>query len=288
MAGSEAHDDPMTKNPTPSTNPSGPSSTDTMVDPRPFLSPALDIAGNAPMLTQVRAWAAVNSGTRNRGGLAKMAALLTDAFSVLPGDVRLTDAAASDEIDRDGKAMPLWLGQNLHVRVRPQAPVQILLTGHMDTVYGVDHPFQSLTDRDGGAILNGPGVADMKGGIALMLAALAAIERSPLASRIGYEVVINSDVEIGSPGSSTLIARAAAGKLAALTYEPSALPDGTLAGARPGSGNFSITITGRSAHAGRNPQDGRNAIVAAGDLALRLARAAGAVSSSALNVQAID
>jgi glutamate carboxypeptidase len=47
-----------------------------------------------------------------------------------------------------------------------------------------------------------------------------------------------------------------------------------LAGARPGSGNFSIIITGRAAHAGRNPQDGRNAIVAAGDLALRLARAA--------------
>jgi len=51
------------------------------------------------------------------------------------------------------------------------------------------------------------------------------------------------------------------------------LPDGTLAGARPGSGNFSILIEGRSAHAGRNPEDGRNAIVAAADLTLRLVRA---------------
>jgi glutamate carboxypeptidase len=63
----------------------------------------------------------------------------------------------------------------------------------------------------------------------------------------------------------------APGKTAARTYEPSALPDGTLAGARPGSGNFSFLIRGRSAHAGRNPEDGRNAIVAAGELALRLA-----------------
>ena len=86
-------------------------------------------------------------------------------------------------------------------------------------------------------------------------------------------MVVNSDEEIGSPGSAALIAAAAKGKLAAFTYEPSALPDGTLAGARPGSGNFSIIVIGRSAHAGRNPEDGRNAIVAAGDLALRIARA---------------
>ena len=51
------------------------------------------------------------------------------------------------------------------------------------------------------------------------------------------------------------------------------MPDGTLAGARPGSGNFSIRIEGRSAHAGRNPEDGRNALLAAADLALRLAAA---------------
>jgi glutamate carboxypeptidase len=57
--------------------------------------------------------------------------------------------------------------------------------------------------------------------------------------------------------------------LAALTYEP-ALPDGTLAGARPGSGNFSITLHGKAAHAGRNPEDGRNALIAAADLAMRL------------------
>jgi glutamate carboxypeptidase len=105
-----------------------------------------------------------------------------------------------------------------------------------------------------------------------MLAALKAIEASEVAGSVGYDVIINSDEEVGSLGSAALIAEAARGKRAALTYEPSALPDGTLAGARPGSGNFAITIHGRSAHAGRNPDDGQNALLAAADLALRFER----------------
>ncbi|HEU5482255.1 MAG TPA: hydrolase, partial [Sphingomicrobium sp.] len=135
----------------------------------------------------------------------------------------------------------------------------------------LDHAFQQTGWLEDG-VLNGPGVADMKGGIAVMLAALKAVEASEAAERIGYEVVINSDEEVGSLGSRSLIERAAANKVAALTYEPSALPDGTLAGARPGSGNYSLVVRGRSAHAGRNPDDGRNAVLAAADLALRLDR----------------
>ena len=111
----------------------------------------------------------------------------------------------------------------------------------------------------------------MKGGIAVMLAALKAVERSPLGDRLGYEVVINSDEEVGSLASAALLEQSAKGKRAGLTYEPAALPDGTLAGARPGSGNFGMVVHGRSAHAGRNPEDGRNALLAAADLALRLA-----------------
>jgi glutamate carboxypeptidase len=110
----------------------------------------------------------------------------------------------------------------------------------------------------------------MKGGLAVMIAALRAFERHSAAAHIGYAVVINSDEEVGSLSSAALLTEAARGKHAALTYEPSALPDGTLAGARPGSGNFSFRISGRAAHAGRNPEDGRNAITAAAELALAL------------------
>ena len=225
-------------------------------------------AAAEPMLDQVLGWSAVNSGSRNLDGLRAMAGLLGDAFSALPGSAVLVDAAPVDAIDSSGKRIDLPHGRNLHLKVRPDAPVQLLFTGHMDTVFAADHPFQETRWLDD-EVLNGPGVADMKGGIAVMLASLKAVETSEVASGFGYEVVINSDEEVGSLGSAALIAEAARGKRAALTYEPSALPDGTLAGARPGSGNFAITIRGRSAHAGRNPEDGRNAVLAASVLALR-------------------
>jgi glutamate carboxypeptidase len=230
---------------------------------------AVDRASAEPMLDQVLAWAAVNSGSRNLAGLERMAELLADAFAALPGVLRLENAAPVETIDAAGRTKQIKHGRHLHLTVRPTAPVQLLLTGHMDTVFAADHPFQETRFLEDG-VLNGPGVADMKGGLAVMLAALKSIERSRAADRIGYEVVINSDEEVGSLASAKLLVQAAQGKRAALTYEPAALPDGTLAGARPGSGNFSFVVHGRSAHAGRNPEDGRNALLAAADLALRL------------------
>ena len=241
-------------------------------------------AAAEPMLGQVEAWAAVNSGSRNLDGLATMAGRLADAFAALPGKLALVDAAAVDAVDSAGKSVAIEHGRNVHLRVRPEAPVQLLFTGHMDTVFGVDHPFQATNWLEDG-VLGGPGVADMKGGIAVMLAALKAVEASGVAG-LGYEIILNSDEEVGSPGSAALIAEAARGKRAALTYEPAALPDGTLAGARPGSGNFAFAVRGRSAHAGRNPEDGRNAIVAAADLALRLQRGKG--SSLSVNPARVD
>ena len=227
----------------------------------------------APMLAQVEAWAAINSGTRNLAGLATMAATLADAFAVLPGTMRSIDPAPVESVMADGSVAALDHGQHLLLTVRPAASIQLLLTGHMDTVYPVDHAFQAVHRIDA-ATLGGPGVADMKGGLAVMLAALRAVETTPLAARIGYSVVVNSDEETGSLSSAALLAEAARGRIAALTYEP-ALPDGTLAGARGGTGNFSIVFHGRSAHAGRNPEEGRNAVVAAADLAVRLSKATG-------------
>jgi glutamate carboxypeptidase len=226
-------------------------------------------AGAEPMLDQVLAWAAINSGSRNLAGLERMADLLVDAFAALPGILRLENPAPVEAVDATGRTVKIAHGRHLHLTVRPTAPIQLLLTGHMDTVYDANHAFQETRWLEDG-VLNGPGVADMKGGLAVMLAALKAVERTASADRVGYEIVINSDEEVGSPASAELLARAAQGKRAALTYEPAALPDGTLAGARPGSGNFAFVVRGRSAHAGRNPEEGRNALTAAADLALRL------------------
>jgi glutamate carboxypeptidase len=242
------------------------------------LSPAerdvLERCAGEPMLQQVLDWAAMNSGSGNLAGLAHMAELLANAFSGLPGELALRDPAPTEVVDQEGHIQPGQHGRNLHLIVRPEAPVQLLLTGHMDTVYRADHPFQSTHWMDDGT-LGGPAVADMKGGLAVILAALKAVETSSVAGSIGYELVINSDEEVGSPGSAALIREAAKGKQAAFTYEPAIAPDGTLAAARPGSGNFAILVRGKSAHAGRNPEEGRNAILAAADIALRLSEAAG-------------
>lgn len=234
----------------------------------PVEANAVTRAGAEPMLAQVQSWAAINSGTGNLAGLSNMADILAGAFAVLPGKLALVAPDPCERVTAAGAIEPLGHGRHLHLVVRPYAPVQMLFTGHMDTVYPADHMFQTPKLLDANR-LNGPGVADMKGGLALLLAALKAVEASPQAAQLGYELVINSDEETGSFSSASLIARAARGKVAALTYEP-ALPDGTLAGARGGTGNFSIHVTGKSAHAGRNPEDGRNAIVAASAIALGL------------------
>ncbi len=225
------------------------------------------------LLAEIEGWSAINSGSRNLDGLARMADVLAAAFAPLGGTLARVPAAPASQLGSDGRETALAHGDNLHIIKRPDAPVRVLLTGHMDTVFGPDHPFQACRWLDADT-LNGPGVADMKGGIAVMKAALACLEASPFAEALGWEVVLNSDEEVSSPGSAPLLDAAARRCHLGLTFEP-ALPDGTLAGARAGSGNFSAAVHGRAAHAGRNPADGRNALLAAADLALRLAALAG-------------
>ncbi len=229
---------------------------------------SIEAIDQAAMLAQVERWVAVNSGTRNVAGLNAVAGMLADSFAALPGEVSLVDPDPVEMVEPDGTVRAIEHGRHLLVQVRPEAPVRMLFTGHMDTVYGETHAFQAMRYTDANT-LNGPGAADMKGGLSVMLAALKALEAGGIGDRFGYDVMINSDEETGSFSSARLIDRVARGKVAAFTYEP-ALPDGTLAGARGGTGNFSIVVTGRSAHAGRNPEEGRNAIVAAADIALRL------------------
>src|SRR3954463_9661682 len=152
-------------------------------------------AAAEPMLDQVLAWAAINSGSRNLAGLERMADLLVDAFAALPGLIRLERPAKGEAVNSAGRKVEVQHGRHVHLTVRPTAPVQLLFTGHMDTVFGADHAFQETRWLEDG-VLNGPGVADMKGGISVMLAALKAAERSPSADSFGYEVVINSDEEV--------------------------------------------------------------------------------------------
>ncbi|MFT6473772.1 hydrolase [Qipengyuania profunda] len=229
----------------------------------------LDAIDADTMLGQVQDWAAINTGTANIAGLAQMADVLAGAFSTLPGEIELVEPATVTAISAEGHEFEKPHGRHMVLRVRPEAERRFVLTGHMDTVFPADHPFQNTVWLDDETI-NGPGTADMKGGLNVILHSLTTFEGIEGSQRVGYDVMINSDEETGSLASRALIEELARGKYAALTYEPSALPDGTLAHARGGTGNYSVTFTGKSAHAGRNPQDGRNAIVAASDLVLRI------------------
>src|SRR5215207_618197 len=103
---------------------------------------AVERAGAEPMLDQVLAWSTVNSGSRNLVGLERMADLLADAFAGLPGILRLEQPDTVETVDFAGKTVKVQHGRHLHLTVRPTAPVQMLFTGHMDTVFGADHAFQ--------------------------------------------------------------------------------------------------------------------------------------------------
>lgn len=213
------------------------------------------------MLEHVKAWSAINSGSYHLRGLERMAEVIEQAFSPLQATATLHKLPPMQVVDSRGNLVDKPLGKLLHItKHRPKARLRILLAGHMDTVFPEDHSFQSPRTLDSNT-LNGPGVADMKGGIIVMLHALHALERSEWAEHISWEAIINPDEEIGSLGSAAFFADAAPRNDLGLLYEPS-MADGTIVSARKGSGNFAAVMRGRAAHAGREPHLGRNAIVA--------------------------
>jgi len=223
----------------------------------------------AAMAAEVVTWAHVNSGSRNMAGLAAMRGIVADRLAPLADSVEVREPDAVTTLADDGSETAVPHGANILARKRPQANRRIILTGHMDTVFPPDHPFQSCRMLDE-RTLNGPGTADMKGGLIVMIEALAALEAAGMIDTLGWDVVVNADEEVASLGSAGLLREVARRCQIGMTFEPSVTPEGRLASARRGSGNFVASIAGRAAHAGRNPEDGRNAIVAAADLALRL------------------
>jgi glutamate carboxypeptidase len=137
------------------------------------------------------------------------------------------------------------------------APTKVVLIGHLDTVW----PLGTLAElpfdvRDG--IARGPGSFDMKSGLVMALHALAALD-----DRDGVTLLVNSDEEIGSLTSRALVEDTARGARAALVLEPSV--DGALKTARKGVGFYRLDVAGRAAHAGLEPENGANALVAMAD-----------------------
>jgi len=238
------------------------------------------------MTNKVLEWSRINSGSRNIAGLAQMRQAMKDFFSALPGEISEPELAKGEYVSIKGEKQTVEYAPALQLSVRKNARIQLVLTGHYDTVFPKDSHFQSPVSIDSDTV-NGPGVADMKGGILVMGHALQAFEKSPLAKNIGYTVLLSPDEEIGSPGSAPLLAELGRSSHVGLTFEP-ALADGSMAGARKGSGNFALIVKGRAAHAGREHHLGRNAISAMAEFTLGLDKLNGQRDGVTFNMAKID
>ena len=153
-------------------------------------------------------------------------------------------------------------GGMLHARPnnrRRDKPAQMIL-GHYDTVWPVgtlaDMPFEYVDDT-----VKGPGVYDMKGGVAQALLAIDALQHFGLEPEVTPHVFFNSDEEIGSRESRRYIERLAPGMDRVFVLEPSLGHAGKLKTARKGIGRFTVTVSGEAAHAGLDPGAGASAIL---------------------------
>jgi len=146
-----------------------------------------------------------------------------------------------------------------HLRVESgSGPRQVLLLGHIDTVWPVGtlatRPFRSA-----GGALYGPGVLDMKAGLALAALAIKAVRQDGNAPPGRVAMLVTADEETGSRTSRALIEAEARSSVAVLVLEP-ALPGGALKTSRKGCGGFELRVAGRAAHAGIEPERGVSAV----------------------------
>lgn len=195
---------------------------------------------NVPFATELAAWAQIESCSDDPVGLAAFASVLTTRFADMGAQVEPVGAT--------------------HLVARwPGSGKPILLLGHFDTVY----PRGTLTQQPvtlRGPKLYGPGVVDMKGGL---LIGCVAIEALRALDRLGPRPVwylCTSDEELGSPTSRSTIEELARQSAVALVLE-GAGNGGALKTARKGVGLYDLQITGRAAHAGVAPEQGRNALL---------------------------
>lgn len=148
-----------------------------------------------------------------------------------------------------------WIadGARGHLLWSGGGPVEVLLIGHVDTVWPSGTTSRwPFTVTDGRA--SGPGAFDMKAGLVQGIHALKELD-----DLTGVAFLVTTDEEVGSPTSRQLVEQTAQGARAALVLEPSA--GGALKSVRKGVSNYSLVVHGRAAHAGLEPEKGANAAV---------------------------
>lgn len=217
------------------------------------------------MLSFIKKLSLINSGSHNYQGVKDVSDVLLKEFLTLKCEHEEIVFPEQSFVNDKGVFESYKLGPLLRLFKRPEAAIKVLLVGHMDTVFEKEHSFQEITEISANKI-NGPGVADMKGGIVVMLEALRKFENLDCAKNLGWEVLLTPDEEIGSPGSKPYLLERAKHFDVGLVYEPSTDDFGTLAGQRKGSGDFTFVVKGKAVHAGRHFNEGKNAICAMAQL----------------------
>ncbi|GLK42460.1 MULTISPECIES: M20/M25/M40 family metallo-hydrolase [Novosphingobium] len=197
-------------------------------------------AGTESDIALLEKLVAQNSGTRNLDGVRKVNAMVAPEFAALGFETRWVPM---DAVGRAGHLIATHKGK--------RGTTRMLLIGHLDTVFEPGSPFQ--TARREGTMLHGPGAADDKGGVVVMLAALKAMKAAGTLAGANIEVVLTGDEE--AAGEPVSLARAdliAAGKRAdvALDFEGLVIVDGQDYGsvARRSAGDYTITASGITAH----------------------------------------
>lgn len=199
------------------------------------------------MVETIRAFVEIESPSDNKAAADRMGAFLAGIFEELGGKARLhrtDDYGDNLQIDFAGK--------------NDRKPV--LLLGHFDTVYPLG-TLAAMPCRTEGDRLHGPGVLDMKSGIALMFYAIQALQKwhGGLAGPVTIWLV--SDEEVGSSSSRKITEELARAAAAVLVLEPAAGMRGAVKTARKGVGEYTLTVKGVAAHAGLDPAKGHSAIV---------------------------
>ncbi|MEL6858130.1 MAG: hydrolase [Pseudomonadota bacterium] len=231
-------------------------------------------------------WAKTNTGSWNRAGLDSLAPRLGDAFSALDANIELIETDPFEKISDKGTIEAFETGPVIRIYSRPDATSQIIMSGHYDTVFPPE-TFTEIREIEDDKY-NGPGLADMKGGISVMLGALQAFEAGPLKDKLGYQIIITPDEETGNFASAPFLTKAAqSGAMIGMTYEP-CMDTGAMSGGRKGSAVFDIVLHGRSAHAGRAKEEGRSALEAAAAMVVSLEALNGKFEGVTFNVGSID
>ncbi len=210
------------------------------------------------LVTTLRDLVNIESGSRDKGGLDKLAALLAERLAQLGGKIEIHEPTAADTFRLFDS--PREIGKTVVARFQGAGTRKIMLLAHMDTVY----PAGTLARRPfriEGRRAYGPGIADDKGGIAVILHVLGLLRAMNFRDHGVITVLINGDEEISSPGSRKLLERIGAEQDFIFSCEPTSVEADGLALATSGIGVATLTVRGRSSHSGASPELGRNAIV---------------------------